>query len=51
MTGNEPFYKAEALICFDQKNYSGVIALFDEKCIFYNDDRLLDEFDFDIKKN
>ena len=50
MTGNEPFYKAEALICFDQKNYSGVIALFDEKCIFYNDDRLLDEFDFDIKK-
>lgn len=50
MPGVDAIYKAEAMINIDSKNYTGIVALYEDKCIFYNDEKLINEFKFDIKK-
>ena len=45
---NGPIYRTEVLIIRESKNYSGVIDLYENRCVVYNDDKVLDEFGFDI---
>mgnify|MGYP004630914049 FL=1 len=48
MVAKNLIYKTEVIVSIKGKNYSGIIELRNDKCLVYNDTRLIDEFSFDI---
>ena len=45
---NTPIYRTDVMIVTDSQNYIGTIDLFEDRCVVYNDKRILNEFVFEI---